>query len=87
MRASLIAKGLDNCLMAGRCFSADRLALSSARVMPTACLMGQAAGIAAALAVERGTALRHVPPSAIRGTLVADRPPTRSHPQEAVQLR
>jgi len=45
---SLIAADGDNLLMAGRCFSADPLALSSARVMTTCAMMGQAAGIAAA---------------------------------------
>ncbi|NLF21779.1 MAG: FAD-dependent oxidoreductase, partial [Lentisphaerae bacterium] len=42
---ALIARDADNLLMAGRCFSADQLALSSARVMPTCAMMGQAAGI------------------------------------------
>ena len=40
-------------MMAGRCFSADQLALSSARVSTTASMMGQAAGIAAAMCVEK----------------------------------
>ena len=47
---SLIARGADNVLAAGRCFSADRVALSSARVMTTCAMMGQAAGAAAAMA-------------------------------------
>ena len=42
-----------NVLAAGRCMSADQLALSSARVMTTCAMMGQAAGIAAALAAEQ----------------------------------
>ena len=45
---ALIPRGAQNLLVAGRCFSADQLALSSARVMTTASMMGQAAGIAAA---------------------------------------
>ena len=45
---SLIPRGSKNVLVAGRCVSADQLALSSARVMTTASMMGQAAGIAAA---------------------------------------
>ena len=45
---SLIAKDGRNLLMAGRCFSADQLALSSARVSTTCSMMGQAAGITAA---------------------------------------
>jgi hypothetical protein len=47
---ALIPRGARNLLVAGRCFSADQLALSSARVMTTASMMGQAAGIAAAWA-------------------------------------
>ena len=47
---SLIARGARNVLAAGRCFSADRAALSSARVMTTCAMMGQAAGLAAAMA-------------------------------------
>jgi len=47
---SLVPQGATNLLVAGRCFSADQLALSSARVMTTASMMGQASGIAAAWA-------------------------------------
>ena len=45
---SLIPQGSRNLLAAGRCMSADRWALSSARMMPTCAMMGQAAGLAAA---------------------------------------
>lgn len=50
----LVPKGARNLLAAGRCLSADQLALSSARVMTTCSMMGQAAGIAAALVAQRG---------------------------------
>ena len=50
---SLIAKDARNLMAAGRCFSADQLALSSARVSTTASMLGQAAGIAASLCVQR----------------------------------
>ncbi len=49
---SLIVKGACNLLAAGRVLSADQLALSSARVMTTCAMTGQAAGIGAALAFE-----------------------------------
>lgn len=49
---SLIVRDGKNLLAAGRCFSADQLALSSARVSTTCSMLGQAAGIAAALAVQ-----------------------------------
>lgn len=48
---SLIVKGFSNLLVAGRCLSADRLALAAVRVMPPCFAMGEAVGITAALAV------------------------------------
>jgi hypothetical protein len=50
---ALIARDAGNLLMAGRCFSADQLALSSARVMTTCAMLGQAAGAAAAWSAQR----------------------------------
>ena len=55
---SLISKDADNLLMAGRCMSADQLALSSARVSTSSSMMGQATGIAAALAIQKKTKIR-----------------------------
>lgn len=49
----LLPRETKNLHVAGRCFSADQLALSSARVMTTCAMMGQAAGIGAALAAGR----------------------------------
>lgn len=68
---SLLVAGLENMLVAGRCFSATRIALSSTRVMPTGCLMGQAAGLAAALAAAGGRRVRDVDPAEIRAALRA----------------
>ena len=51
---ALLPQGACNVLAAGRCLSADQLAMSSARVMTTCSMMGQAAGIAAALCAARG---------------------------------
>jgi hypothetical protein len=67
---SLIVKGLENVLVAGRCFSATRIALSSARIMPTSCLMGQAAGMAAAMVACGDVSLRQVEPAAIRAGFI-----------------
>jgi hypothetical protein len=50
----LVPKGARNLLAAGRCLSAEQLALSSARVMTTCAMMGQAAGIAAAFGAKGG---------------------------------
>jgi hypothetical protein len=67
---SLIAHDGDNLLMAGRCMSADQLALSSARVTTTCSMTGQAAGITAALAVQKNTDLRGVPAGEVRKIVV-----------------
>lgn len=57
---ALVAKGLDNLLMAGRCISTDRYMQSSVRVMPGCYITGQAAGAAAAIASETGCAAKDV---------------------------
>jgi 2-polyprenyl-6-methoxyphenol hydroxylase-like FAD-dependent oxidoreductase len=49
---TLLPHGVDNLLVAGRCHSATPEALASSRVNMTAMAMGQAAGVAAALAVQ-----------------------------------
>ncbi len=54
----LISKDADNLLVAGRCLSAEQLALSSARVSTTCSMMGQATGIAAGMAVLKKTKVR-----------------------------
>jgi hypothetical protein len=67
---SLVAKGFRNLLMAGKCISADQTVHCSCRMTPTCCAMGQAAGTAAALAVESGAAdIREVPVSGLRTVL------------------
>ena len=45
----IVAKGVDNLLIGGRPISVDHGLHSSMRVMPPACTVGQAAGIAAAM--------------------------------------
>ena len=57
---ALCAKGVPNVLMAGRCVSGDRLAVSALRVQATCMAMGQSAGEAAALAVAQGCDVRSV---------------------------
>lgn len=67
---TLLVKDRHNLLVAGRCFSATRVALASTRIMPTGCLTGQAAGIAAALSVRSGCSLREIAPDEIRARLL-----------------
>lgn len=49
---SLLPRGIENLLVAGRCHSATRGAHASTRVTVTAMAMGEAAGLAAATAVK-----------------------------------
>ncbi|MEI7903980.1 MAG: FAD-dependent oxidoreductase [Candidatus Firestonebacteria bacterium] len=53
--------GLENLLVAGRCVSVDQAVQSSIRVMPGCFITGQAAGMAAALAIEKKTGTRGFP--------------------------
>lgn len=62
----LIARDGRNLLMAGRNLSADRQAQSSARVTTSGVMMGQAAGIAAALAALKQVDVRDLDPGEIR---------------------
>ena len=56
----LVPKGFSNLLVAGRCLSADSEAAGAVRVMPPCMAMGQAAGIAAALACLKNTDAREL---------------------------
>jgi flavin-dependent dehydrogenase len=56
----LTPTGLKNVLTAGRCVSTDRNMQASIRVMPACYITGQAAGIAAAMAVQAGTDTRSI---------------------------
>ncbi|MFP3903410.1 MAG: FAD-dependent oxidoreductase, partial [Armatimonadota bacterium] len=56
----LVPRGAQNILAAGRCLSSDQVANSSARVMTSCGMMGQAAGIAAAWAGDRDVAVHEV---------------------------
>jgi hypothetical protein len=56
----LVPKTLDGLLVAGRAVSATHEALGAIRVMPPCFAMGEAAGIAAAMAVESGIEPRTV---------------------------
>ena len=66
---SLIAKGVDQLLIAGRCVSADSTAAGAIRVMPPCMGMGEAAGTAAALAVKTGTTVRKLDVQNLRNVL------------------
>jgi hypothetical protein len=66
---SLLPKGVEQLLIAGRCVSADSTAAGAIRVMPPCMGMGQAAGTAAALAVKDGSTVRNVDAQVLRKVL------------------
>jgi len=66
---AMIPKGMEGLLVTGKCASGTHVAMSSFRVMPIVGQMGQAAGVAAALAAKRGIAVRAVDPADVRARL------------------
>jgi hypothetical protein len=64
----LTPRGLVNLLVASRSISADPVAHSSLRVMPSVMAVGQAAGTAAAMALPGGD-VRSVPVEALQAAL------------------
>jgi hypothetical protein len=66
---ALIPKGSRDLIVAGRCVSSDRLANSGLRVQASCMGMGQAAGVAAALAAKAGTTPLEVPLNEIHDRL------------------
>ncbi len=66
---SLLPKEYDNLLVCGRCISATHEAQASIRIMPICATLGQAAGVAAAVAKKSGCNAHSVNVSALRDTL------------------
>ena len=68
---ALIPKGSRDIMVAGRCVSSDRYANGGLRVQASCMAMGQAAGVAAALAAMEGTTPLDLPLSDIKELLRA----------------
>ena len=66
---SLLPAGVEGLLIAGRCVSADSAAAGAIRVIPPCMAMGQAAGVAAAMAVKEKITVREVDAQKLRETL------------------
>ena len=66
---SLIPQDVDNLLLAGRCISGSHEAHASYRVTGTAMATGQAAGLAAAMAIDAQQTTRQVDGVALRSAL------------------
>jgi glycine/D-amino acid oxidase-like deaminating enzyme len=67
---SLLPRGIDHLLMAGRCISGSHEAHSSYRVMPICMATGQAAGVCAALAARRARSPREMPAQDVQDELL-----------------
>ena len=65
----IVPKKVDNLTVGGRPISADVAAHSSLRIMPSVCSIGQAAGLAAALAVKYNTTPRKLDGKLVREEL------------------
>lgn len=65
----LVPKDSENLLVAGRCISTTHEAQASIRIMPTVCTIGEAAGVAAAVACEDKTAVKNVDVQKVRAIL------------------
>ncbi|VWX61394.1 Fumarate reductase [Burkholderiales bacterium 8X] len=57
---TLLPTGVEQLLVAGRCISADHAAHARSRNMPACMATGQAAGVAAAVAIDQGVNVRRV---------------------------
>jgi hypothetical protein len=68
----LVPKHAEDLLVAGRCISTTHEALASTRLTPTVMTLGQAAGTAAALSVQRNVSPRALDPALLRERLVRD---------------
>ena len=68
---SLVPGGVPNLIVAGRMLDADPVAFGAVRVMVTMNQTGEAAGVAAWLALQAGAAIADIDTARLRSTLVA----------------
>lgn len=66
---SLLPRGLDNLLVAGRCISADHRAHHATKEIPPCMATGEAAGAAAAIAASEGRSVRDIDVGALQKKL------------------
>ena len=67
----LLPVGVENLLVAGRCLSATFAAQAAVRIQQNCRALGEAAGLAAALALEQGVTPRQIDPDELRRRLNA----------------
>jgi glycine/D-amino acid oxidase-like deaminating enzyme len=68
---ALIVQGVSNLFAVGRCASTTHLAHASTRVMGSCITQGEAAGVVAALAVQRRATIRSVPAKDVQSALIS----------------
>lgn len=68
----LIPKTLNGVIVVGRCISVSHIAHGSTRLMPLAMAEGQAAGIAAKLAIDNNVEIRNVDVKALQKRLIEE---------------
>ncbi|HEX78202.1 MAG TPA: FAD-dependent oxidoreductase [Dehalococcoidia bacterium] len=66
---SLLPQNVENLLVAGRCISAEEEAMGQLRLIPVCSATGQAAGVAAALALRQGVTPRQLDVSLLQRAL------------------
>ena len=67
----LVPKNVENLLVTGRCISATHEAMASFRIMSVCMALGEAAGIAAAIAAERDVTPRQLDVKLVQDALTA----------------
>ncbi|MDR1601414.1 MAG: FAD-dependent oxidoreductase [Tannerella sp.] len=67
---TLLPRGLNNLLVAGRCISAGHAAFGSIRVMATCMGVGQGAGVAAGMLAKSKTTVREIDAAELRAQLI-----------------
>lgn len=68
---SLVVKGIDNLFISGRCLGAEFLAQSSLRVQHSCRSSGEAAGIGAALALDKNVPAREINGEDVRNIMIS----------------
>lgn len=65
----LLPKGIEGVLVAGRCVSSTQEGHGAIRIMPACAAMGEAAGVAASISIEKRISLKDVDPVLLKTTL------------------
>jgi hypothetical protein len=66
---TILPKRVENLLIAGRCVSADRIAFSATRQMMCCAVIGQGAGVAAAVSLKENATCRRVDVAKVQNAL------------------